>query len=119
MSEEVTGPRIGSGSVAEIERVEIDRLSVGDRSPFVKIMADMIGCAPSADVIKEWASKYPDRYFYSLKMLGGLMGLAEKVEHEGTVIHAVMNLSDADLMKKLEELKVSMNHKMIDGQKAS
>lgn len=119
MSEEITGPRIGSGNVAKIEQVEIERLSVGDRSPFVKIMADMIGCAPSSEKIKEWAAKYPDRYFYSLKMLGNLMGLADTVKHEGTVVHAVMNMSDADLMKKLEELKVSMNHKMIDGQKST
>ena len=112
---EVSGPRIGSGNVAQVEQVEIDRLQVGDRSAFVKIMADLIGCAPSADVIKEWAAKYPDRYFYSLKMVGGLMGLAEKVEHEGTIIHAVMNMSDADMMKKLEEYRVSMDHPMKNG----
>ena len=113
---EVTSPRIGSGSVAKIEEVEVERLSIGDRSPFVKIMADMIGCAPSSDEIKKWASKYPDRYFYSLKMLGGLMGLAEKVEHEGTIIHAVMNFSDAELMKRVEDLRISINHKMLDDQ---
>ena len=48
-------------------------------------------------------------------MLGNLMGLADKVEHEGTIIHAVMNLPDADLMKKLEEMRVSMDHPMKDG----
>jgi hypothetical protein len=110
---EISGPRIGSGNVARVEEVEIDRLQVGDRSAFVKIMADLIGCAPSSDVIKEWAAKYPDRYFYSLKMVGGLMGLAEKVEHEGTIIHAVMNLPDAELMKRLEELKTEFKHPMM------
>jgi hypothetical protein len=112
---EILGPRVGSGNVAQVERVDLDRLLVGDRAPFVKMMADMIGCAPSADVIREWAAKYPDRYFYSLKMIGNLMGLADKVEHEGTIIHAVMNLPDADLMKKLEEMRVSMDHPMKDG----
>ncbi len=115
MTDEVSGPRIGSGNIAEVERVDLDRLLVGDRAPFVKIMADMLGCAPSSDVIKEWAAKYPDRYFYSLKMIGNLMGLADKVEHEGTIIHAVMNLPDAQLMEKLEALRVEMKHPMKDG----
>lgn len=115
MNEEITGPRIGSGNAAKIEDIDLDRLMVGDRTLFVKIMADMMACAPSTDEIKAWAKKYPDRFFYSLKLLGGLMGLAEKVEHEGTIVHAVMNMSDADLMKKLEELKLQTSHKMLNG----
>lgn len=116
MSEEIITPRIGSGSAARLEKVDTERLSVGDRLAFVHMMADMIACAPPVEKIREWAEKYPDRYFYSVKMLGGLMGLAEKVEHEGTIVHAVMNLSDSELMKKLEDLKTDFKHPMTNGQ---
>lgn len=117
MSEEVMGPRIGSGKAAELERVDLDQLKAGDRTIFIQLMADLAACAPSDDVIRKWAAKNPDRYFYSMKLVAGMMGLAEKVEYKGTIIHAIASMSDAELLKKLDELKHPTSHKMIDGQK--
>ena len=104
--------KIGAGEIAKIASVDVDRLRTGDREVFVKVMADLLACAPSKEEIETWAKKYPDRYFYAMKLVAGMMGLSEKVEYSGTIFHAVVNMSDAELMKSLDEMKISLDHPM-------
>ena len=106
--------RTGGGVAAREEAIEAERIVNGDRMEYARMMADMIACAPPIERMKEWAAKYPDRYFYSLKLIGGMVGLAERVEHHGTIIHTVANMSDSEIMKRLEEMKVEMLHPLAE-----
>ena len=106
--------RVGKGFEGRKDEIEPERIVNGDRMEYAKMMADMLACAPSIERMKEWAAKYPDRYFYSLKLIGGMVGLAERVEHHGTIIHTVANMSDSEIMKRLEEMKVEMLHPLAE-----
>ena len=101
---------VGAGKAAVDEGIEADRVVQGDRMEYAKMMADMLACAPNVERLREWANKFPDRYFYSLKLIGGMVGLAERVEHHGTIVHAVAAMSDSEIMRKLEDMKLNMLH---------
>lgn len=113
---EVLPPRVGSGAAANIEQVGLDRLANLDRLPFVKMLADLIACAPDMDTARKFARKHPDRYFYSLKVSAGLAGFTDRVEHRGTIRH-VGDMSDGELLLMLEKLKADappIHHPMKD-----
>ena len=105
--------RVGTGKEATNQGIEAERVVLGDRLEYAKMMADMLACAPNVERVREWANKYPDRYFYSLKLMGGMVGLAERVEHHGTIVHAVAAMSDSEIIAKLEQMKMTVQHSLV------
>lgn len=89
---------------SEIE-VELARLS---RSPFRRILADVMGCAPSLKAMTRLAENKPEKYFQSLALIAQLAGYNKEVtvEHTGTVM--VGNLNDTDLNARMLEVQAAL-----------
>lgn len=98
--------------MSEPVQADLERLRVGDRDIFIQVMKEFLDNRPSPERLREWGAKYPDRYVYAMKLMAGMMGLAEKVEYSGTILHAIANLSDVELMAKLQDLTVEVSHPM-------
>lgn len=59
---------------AEALRMTMKELAVHSRVPFRKILAQLIGCAPTAEAITTFAEKHPDRWAQAISIFGGLAG---------------------------------------------
>lgn len=59
---------------AEAMRLTMKELAVHSRVPFRKILAQLIGCAPTAEAITAFAEKHPDRWAQAVSIFGGLAG---------------------------------------------
>lgn len=59
---------------AEAMRMTMKELAVHSRVPFRKILAQLIGCAPTAEAILVFAEKHPDRWAQAVAIFGGLAG---------------------------------------------
>lgn len=96
---------------------DIARLEQSDRTPFLEILSVMVGpdVRPDAEGLKEWAAKFPDRYFYSLKIMAGLAGFADKVEISGALQHEISRLPDSELLKRWEKAKESVGGPQANG----
>lgn len=86
---------------------DIARLEQSDRTPFLEILSMMVGpdVRPTVSDLKDWAAKFPDRYFYGLKIMAGLGGFADKVELSGALMHEIQRLPDSELLKRLEAME--------------
>lgn len=72
------------------------------RSPFQRIVADYLACAPSPEAIKNFAEKFPDRYAAALAGLAPLAGFQKEINVQSTNIHLVANLADSTLTARLQ-----------------
>lgn len=96
-------PCIGSGELhpnaAQINKELYNMM----RSPFRRMLADYLGCAPNADAVKAFANKSPDRWMQGLQMLAQLSGFTKEVK----VINEfhVASASDGQLNERLQEVR--------------
>lgn len=82
-------------------QAEIEALQ---RSPFREILGQYLECGPSKAAIKEFAEAFPDRYAKAIQSLAILSGYNETVTHEHNYLVEIRNLSDAQIMHRLQEL---------------
>lgn len=68
-----------------------------DRSPFIDLLASWMECGPSADDIKMFAAKYPDRWAQSMRGLAAMAGYAERVEVDHNITVNIGRMSDSQL----------------------
>jgi len=87
-------PQIPVATIAE-------RVAVLSRSPFRDQVARILNCAPTDEAIVALAEKNPDRWGQLLAIVARLGGYTEKLEVEGTLVHTVNALSDAELAAKI------------------
>ena len=92
-------------------RKHLDRLT---RSPFREELAKVLGHAPTADAIENYANKYPDRWGQLVAILSRLSGYTPELKVEGTIHHRVEALSDYQILKKIKELEHELAEKGLD-----
>lgn len=78
-------------------------LQRADRSPFVRILSDIIGCAPTRQALIGWAQGAPDKWAFMLGAVAKLAGFTDKLDINLTHLNDVKKLSDIELMQELEK----------------
>jgi len=79
-----------------------------NREPFLDVLEKILGAAPTIQSIQAFANKYPDRWAQALTIVSKLYGFHEKLEIDQNVHVHVHEMSDADLMHKLEDMRKQM-----------
>ena len=78
-----------------------------DRTSFRRVLADLVGAAPTPEQLKEFAAKSPDKWAQALAILGGLAGF-----ERGVVLsvnhYNVGEMSDAALLARARELEAAL-----------
>jgi len=100
---------------------ELDRLkaiqraiTAGDKSPFQRILADLLGCAPSADALQTFADKAPDRWAQALTIVSKLAGYKETAAVENNFYLTISSMSDAALLHELQSLNSQLAGRVIE-----
>lgn len=91
--------RLPQPSGVEIE-AELAALS---RGPFRRILTDFLGFAPSANALRRFAEKNPDKWANALGIIAQLAGYHKELKVEGTINH-VHAMSDSDIERRRKEL---------------
>lgn len=80
-----------------------------DRTPFLRILADIMGCPPSLAALKLFADEHPDRWTFAVATLARVGGFTEKTEVVGNVHHHIHLMSDAELKQRIAQLEQQQN----------
>ncbi len=88
-------PRLDGKAVA----AHIDQLS---REPFRDLLMRLLEAEPDPEKVKAYAEKYPDKWGALVTMIGKLSGYHERLEVANSHVVALAQLSDADLMGRLQ-----------------
>ncbi len=97
-----------AGAIGESEEdgelvIDLDALLRTERTAFTKILADLIGCAPSIEDLQKWAAKNPDRWMYTMRLASQISGFTDKIELTGNLAAQIGRLPDAELMRRVNE----------------
>ncbi len=92
----------------EEKAILLDEVWNYSRTPFMRILADFLCCAPDPEAIKEFANKSPDRWAQALLLVGKMAGYHEKLLVEKNVVHQIHMLGDSELEERLAELEKEM-----------
>jgi hypothetical protein len=85
------------------EAIEIALMNMS-RQPFRDALATLLGCSPSEDAIKAFAERFPDRWAQAVAIMGRLSGYHEKLQVDTNMLSEIQNLSDSQLMTRLQEV---------------
>jgi len=93
----------------KLSKEQIERM-LGEfaRSPFRSILATLLECELTADDIKDFARKWPDRYASAVTQFARLSGFHERLQVDASLSTQIHNLSDSQLPAKLAELDNEM-----------
>lgn len=75
------------------------------REPFRDVLERLLGAEPSAEKVRGFAEKYPDRWAQACAIFGRLGGYHEKAQVSHHHTHAMIELtqlSDAELSERLQ-----------------
>ena len=116
-SEEMEADSSPRATKKEIE-LELARLS---RSPFRRILADMLDCAPDMKTMRALAKNNPSKFFQSMALLGQMAGYTKDSVVEHNVNVNVGNLNDSALATRLAEVQAKLleQQKLITSQKST
>jgi hypothetical protein len=83
------------------------RASIGDmsRAPLQDLMAVLLQSCPTEMQLYEWAEAHPDKWVSAIAAMARLAGYSDKLEVDMTHTLNVGNISDADLLQRLQELR--------------
>lgn len=84
---------------------EITRLL---RAPFQRLLADYLGCAPTAEAIRKFADKSPDRWVQGLVMLGQMAGYTKDIHVTSDSTLNVHLMSDTDVRERLQAARAAL-----------
>lgn len=73
------------------------------RTPFRKVLGELLECKPTPEAVRRFADKYPDRWAQAVSMMAGLSGFDRGVVEVN--VFNVKGLSDVDLMARYAELQ--------------
>ncbi len=90
-------PRLDGKAVA----AHIDALS---REPFRDLLARLLEAEPSVEAVQAYAERHPDRWGQLVTMIAKLSGFNERLEVETSHSVALAQLSDSELMVRLQEM---------------
>ena len=80
-------------------------LSAYSRAPFLRVLADFLGCSPDPVIISALAKADPLKWAQATKIFAELGGYHPKLEVTETLIVEIRGMSDAELLQKREELR--------------
>ncbi len=89
-------PRLDGKAVA----AHIDALS---REPFRDLLKRLLEAEPSVEAVQAYAERHPDRWGQLVTMIGKLAGYHERLEVESSHSVALRQLSDSELMGRLQD----------------
>ncbi len=89
-------PRLDGRAVA----AHIDQLS---REPFRDLLKRLLEAEPSVEAVQAYAERHPDRWGQLVTMIGKLAGYHERLEVESSHSVALRQLSDSELMGRLQD----------------
>lgn len=72
------------------------------RSPFRKVLAELIEAKPTPEAVRRFADKYPDRWAQAVSMMAGLSGFDRGVIELN--VFNIKGLSDIELMRRLDHI---------------
>lgn len=79
----------------------LDQLERLNRSPFRDILAEQLAAMPTAEQMRAYFAKYPDRAMQALTQAARLAGYSEKTEITQNIYAIIAGASDAELMARL------------------
>lgn len=83
---------------------ELTKLS---RGPFQRQLAKLLGCAPSAEAIRGFAEKHPDRWAQAVAIFAPLAGIQRDAPVQVNILN-VGDMSDAQLFAHAQRLGVPL-----------
>ena len=89
-------PRLDGKAVA----AHIDQLS---REPFRDLLKRLLESEPDPEKVKAYGEKYPDKWGALVTMISKLSGYHERLEVESSHSVALRQLSDSELLSRLQE----------------
>ncbi len=73
------------------------------REPFRDLLMRLLEAEPDPEKVKAYAEKYPDKWGALVTMIGKLSGYHERLEVANSHVVALAQLSDAELMGRLQD----------------
>ncbi len=73
------------------------------REPFRDVLKRLLQAEPSVEAVLAYAERHPDRWGQLVTMIGKLAGYHERLEVESSHSVALRQLSDSELMGRLQE----------------
>lgn len=83
-------------------RAEFTALS---RAPFVEILADVMGCAPTQKAMEIFANESPDKWSKMVETFARLSGYSDKVEINKNIHMTIQALGDTDLVEEIARIE--------------
>jgi hypothetical protein len=84
-------------------RRELERYN---RQPFLDLLGEFMQCRPDPVSIAEWAREHPDRWMNAVAVCAKAAGFADETHVVNDVRMTIENMSDAQLLQRLEEMRV-------------
>ncbi len=73
------------------------------REPFRDVLKRLLQAEPSVEAVQAYAERHPDRWGQLVTMIAKLSGFNERLEVETSHSVALAQLSDSELMARLQE----------------
>lgn len=73
------------------------QLALLDRTPFRKLLGEILECRPTRAAMTEFAQKHPDKWAQALSMVAGLAGFERGINIQVNTFN-VREMSDAELI---------------------
>ena len=73
------------------------------REPFRDLLRRLLAAEPSVEAVREYALRHPDRWGQLVTMVAKLSGYHERLEVESSHSVALRQLSDSQLMGRLQD----------------
>lgn len=101
-----------------VNRQELRReLERYNRQPFLDLLAEFMQCRPDPITIALWAREHPDKWMNAIATCAKAAGFADQLEVNSNNTHLhVHELSDAQLLQRLEELRIQHSSDTIQSQ---
>lgn len=94
----------------KISRTQLRAVVDGySRAPFQDALAEFLSARPTMENITIWAAAHPDRWANAVALFSKMSGYTEKMEIVQDVFHHIADMSDADLLQKLQDLQSNYN----------
>lgn len=81
----------------------LKHLATMSRTPFRKVLAELIEAKPTPEAVRRFADKYPDRWAQAVSMMAGMSGFDRGVIEVN--VFNVKGLSDSELMRELQMVR--------------
>ena len=95
------------------------QLETISRRPFQTLAADLMGCLPTEDGLREFAAKHPDRWMSMIVLIAPLAGYrdaARQIHFDDELNRPIREMSDAELVAEMRQLGTQLeNQGLTDG----